>query len=53
MTITAKRPGLTGDKSDWVYGADYVYCYCIEHGIPAARSASYAGSSNATPRKQV
>ena len=45
---TAKRPGLTGDKSDWVYGADYVYCYCIEHGIPLPDSASYAGSSNAT-----
>lgn len=45
---TAKRPGLTGNKSDWVYGADYVYCFCIEHGIPLPDSASYAGSSNAT-----
>lgn len=45
---TAKRPGLTGDKSDWIYGADYVYCYCIEHGVPLPDSENYAGSSNAT-----
>lgn len=45
---TAKRPGLTGDKSDWIYGADYVYCYCIEHGVPLPDNETYAGSSNAT-----
>ena len=45
---TAKRPGLSGDKSDWVYGRDYVYCFCVEHGIPLPDSDSYAGSSNAT-----
>lgn len=45
---TAKRPGLSGDKSDWVYGQDYVYCFCVEHGIPLPDSDSYAGSSNAT-----
>lgn len=45
---TAKRPGLTSDKSQWVYGQDYVYCYCIEHGVPLPDDTSYAGSSNAT-----
>ena len=45
---TAKRPGLGSDKSQWVYGKDYVYCFCIEHGIPLPDSESYAGSSNAT-----
>lgn len=45
---TAKRPGLGSDKSKWVYGQDYVYCFCIEHGIPLPDSESYAGSSNAT-----
>ena len=45
---TAKRPGLSGNKSDWVYGRDYVYCFCIEHGIPLPDDTSYAGSSNAT-----
>lgn len=45
---TAKRPGLGSDKSKWVYGQDYVYCFCIEHGIPLPDDISYAGSSNAT-----
>ena len=45
---TAKRPGLSSDKSEWVYGQDYVYCFCIEHGIPLPDDTSYAGSSNAT-----
>ena len=45
---TAKRPGLTSDKSQWVYGQDYVYCYCIEHGVPLPDDTSCAGSSNAT-----
>lgn len=45
---TAKRPGLASDKSQWVYGQDYVYCFCIEHGVPLPDDTSYAGSSNAT-----
>lgn len=45
---TAKTPGLTGDKSDWVYGKDYVYCFCIEHGVPLPDSGSYSASSSAT-----
>lgn len=45
---TAKRLGLSGDKSKWIYGQDYVYCFCIEHGIPLPDDTSYAGSSNAT-----
>ena len=44
---TAKRPGLTGNKSDWVYGRDYLYCFCVEHGVLLPDSMSYAGSSNA------
>lgn len=43
---TAKRPGLTGNKSDWEYGRDYVYCFCIEHGIPLPDSGNYSGSSD-------
>ncbi len=45
---TAKAPGLTGSKSDWEYGKDYVYCFCIEHGIPLPDSDNYSGSSDAT-----
>lgn len=45
---TAKRPGLTSDKSQWVYGEDYVYCFCIEHGVPLPDSGSYSGSSDLT-----
>lgn len=45
---TAKVPGLSGNKSDWVYGRDYVYCFCIEHGIPLPDSGNYSGSSNST-----
>ena len=44
---TAKRNGLTGKKSDWVYGKDYVYCFCIERGIPLPNNKEYAGSADA------
>ena len=44
---TAKRNGLTGNKSDWVYGKDYVYCFCIERGIPLPDNTEYAGSADA------
>ena len=43
---TAKRPGLSGDKSQWVYGKDYVYCFCIEHGVPLPNNTDYSGSSD-------
>lgn len=45
---TAKRSGLTGNKSDWVYGKDYVYCFCIERGIPLPDNTEYAGSADAS-----
>lgn len=45
---TAKRSGLTGNKSDWVYGKDYVYCFCIERGIPLPDNTKYAGSADAS-----
>lgn len=45
---TAKAPGLTGNKSDWEYGKDYVYCFCIEHGIPLPNSNDYSASSDTT-----
>ena len=45
---TAKAPGLIGNKSDWEYGKDYVYCFCIEHGIPLPNSNDYSASSDAT-----
>ena len=45
---TAKRPGLSGNKSDWVYGQDYVYCFCIEHGVPLPNSGNYSGSDSAS-----
>ena len=44
---TAKRSGLTGNKSDWVYGKDYVYCFCIERGIPLPDNTEYVGSADA------
>ena len=43
-----KRSGLTGNKSDWVYGKDYVYCFCIERGIPLPDNTEYAGSADAS-----
>lgn len=45
---TAKRSGLTGNQSDWVYGKDYVYCFCIERGIPLPDNTEYAGSADAS-----
>ena len=45
---TAKRSGLTGNKSDWVYSKDYVYCFCIERGIPLPDNTEYAGSADAS-----
>lgn len=50
---TAKAPGLTGNKSDWEYGKDYVYCFCIEHGIPLPNSNDYSASFRCHARKQV
>ena len=43
---TAKRKNLSGDKSDWVYGQDYVYCFCIERGIPLPNNTEYAASGD-------
>lgn len=43
---TAKRPGLGSDKSQWVYGRDYVYCFCIEPGMLLTDSGSYAASTD-------
>ena len=43
---TAKRSGLTGNKSDWEYGRDYVYCFCIERGIPLPDNTQYSASEN-------
>lgn len=43
---TAKRNGLTGSKADWEYGRDYVYCFCIERGIPLPNNTEYAASSD-------
>lgn len=45
---TAKAPGLSGSKSDWEYGKDYVYAFCIEHGIPLPDSDNYSASSDPT-----
>jgi len=45
---TAKRPGLSGNNSNWVYGEDYVYCFCIEHGVPLPNANDYAASSDPT-----
>ncbi len=43
---TAKRPGLEGPKSEWVYGQDYLYCFCIEPGVPLPDSHRYKGSDD-------
>ena len=45
---TAKRPGLGSNKSEWVYGKDFVYCFCIEPGVPLPNSENYSGSSDPT-----
>lgn len=45
---TAKRIGLSGNKSDWNYGQDYVYCFCIEHGVALPDKESYSGSADVT-----
>jgi len=45
---TVKRPGLTGDNDDWIYNQDYVYAFCIEHGVSIPDKTSYRGSSSAT-----
>lgn len=44
----AKSPTAPAEKADWVYGKDYVYCFCIEHGIPLPDSENYSGSSDLT-----
>ena len=43
---TAKRKELTGSKADWEYGRDYVYCFCIERGIPLPDNTQYSASEN-------
>lgn len=45
---TAKSPNAPAKKSDWVYGRDYIYCFCIEHGIALPNSNSYSGSTDET-----
>ena len=45
---TTKRPGLGSDKSQWIYGQDFGYCFCIEHGSPLPESGDYAGSDDPT-----
>ena len=44
----AKSPTAPADKNAWVYGKDYVYCFCIENGIPLPDKNNYSGSSNPT-----
>lgn len=44
----AKSPTAPADKNAWVYGKDYVYCFCIENGIPLPDEKNYSGSSNPT-----
>lgn len=43
---TVKRLGLGSDRSQWVYGRDFVYAFCIERGIPIDNYTEYTGSSN-------
>lgn len=43
---TARRKGLSSDMSNWKYGEDYVYCFCIELGIPLPDNTYYSASSN-------
>jgi hypothetical protein len=45
---TVKRLGLTGSNSNWAYDQDYVYAFCIEHGVPIDDKTSYKGSSSPT-----
>ena len=43
---TVKRLGLTGNNNDWTYNQDFLYAFCIEHGVPVNDKTSYKGSSN-------
>ena len=45
---SAKRIGISDDKDEWVYGKDYIYCFCIEHGVPLPNSHEYIGSVEPT-----
>ena len=45
---TVKRLGLTGNSNNWTYNEDYVYAFCIEHGVPVEDDTSYRGSASAT-----
>ncbi|MBR4054698.1 MAG: Cys-Gln thioester bond-forming surface protein, partial [Clostridia bacterium] len=40
----AVSPTAPESKSEWIYGQDYLYCFCIEHGIPLPDKSNYSGS---------
>ena len=44
----AISPTAPDSKDDWIYGQDYVYCFCIEHGVPLPDSTNYSGSTDVT-----
>ena len=44
--FTAISPTAPADESDWVYGKDCLYCFCIEHGVPLPDSTIYSGSTS-------
>ena len=43
---TAKSPDAPANDDDWVYGKDFVYCFCIEHGVPLPDSNNYSASTS-------
>ena len=43
---TAKSPDAPENDDDWVYGKDFVYCFCIEHGVPLPDSNNYSASAS-------
>ena len=44
--FTAISPTAPANESDWVYGKDCLYCFCIEHGVPLPDSTTYSGSTS-------
>ena len=44
--FTAISPTAPANESDWVYGKDCLYCFCIEHGVALPDSTTYTGSAS-------
>jgi hypothetical protein len=43
---TVKRLGLSGNNDNWTYDSDFLYAFCIEHGVSIPDKTSYKGSAS-------